>query len=131
VNNFEGNLSSIRIDKWLWAVRIFKTRSLATTACNAGKVKINTDHIKPSKLIVAGDIITVQKEIIKHTYRVKEIIENRIAAKLVIHYCEDLTPEDELIKKKEFLKSSFYRPKGLGRPTKKERRDISKLREKG
>lgn len=119
----------IRIDKYLWAVRIFKTRNLASIACNAGKIKIDGNSIKPSRLIGLGELVSVQKDFINYSYKIKGLTERRVSAKLVINFVEDLTPADEILQKKEMRKSSFYRPRGLGRPTKKERRDIDKLRD--
>ena len=110
----------LRIDKWLWAVRIFKTRRLAVDACNAGKIKIDGKSVKPSKDIFIDDIIDVQKGIIKHKYKVLDLLEKRVSAKLVNKYMEDLTPEKELINQKAVRESAFFSPKGDGRPTKKE-----------
>ena len=120
-----------RIDKWLWAVRIFKTRAIATEACAGGKVKINDTAVKASRKIQAGDVIQVRKGVIKFMYKVLKIAEKRRGAKLIIDYVEDLTPDDELAK----LESSHKQPlqtreKGQGRPTKKERRIMDVLREK-
>lgn len=118
----------VRIDKWLWAVRIFKTRRLVVDACNAGKVKIDAKSVKPSKDIFIDDIIDVQKGIIKHKIKVLDLLEKRVSAKLVNKYMEDLTPEKELINQKAVRESAFFRPKGDGRPTKKERRLLDNLR---
>ena len=116
----------VRIDKWLWAVRIYKKRSQAAIACNSGKVKIEGESVKASKQIGIGEIINIQKDALKLTFKVIGLVEKRVSAKLVSNYVEELTPEEELMKHKEFMKSAFYRPKGLGRPTKKERRIIDK-----
>ena len=120
-----------RIDKWLWAVRIFKTRAIATEACSGGKVKIDGTTVKASRKIQAGDVIQVRKGVIKFTYKVLKIAEKRMGAKLIIDFVEDLTPDDELAK----LESSHKQPlqtreKGWGRPTKRERRKIDQLLEK-
>ena len=120
-----------RIDKWLWAVRIFKTRAIATGACSGGKVKIDGTAVKASRKIQAGDVIQVRKGVIKFMYKVLKIAEKRMGAKLIIDFVEDLTPDDELAK----LESSHKQPlqtreKGRGRPTKRERRKIDQLREK-
>lgn len=122
------DIEKVRIDKWLCAVRIYKKRSQAVTACAAGKVKIEGVSVKAAKNITIGEIITIQKETLLRTYKVKGLIEKRISAKFSSKYVEDLTPEEELLKHKEFQRSVFYRPKGLGRPTKKERRQISKYK---
>ena len=120
-----------RIDKWLWAVRIFKTRAMATEACVGGKVKINDTAVKASRKIQAGDVIQVRKGVVKHLYCVLKIAEKRMGAKLVPDFLEDMTPKEELAK----LQSAQTQPiqtreKGQGRPTKRERRMMDQLREK-
>jgi len=115
----------IRIDKWMWAVRLFKTRTLSTDACKGGKVKINGVSVKSSKEVKIGDIITVNYGIINKTFKIKELTEKRLGAKLIASFFEDLTPESEYEKQKIFnAAQAFNRSKGLGRPTKKERRDL-------
>ena len=120
-----------RIDKWLWAVRIFKTRAQATEACAGGKVKIDGTAVKASRKIQPGETLLVRKGVIKYMYKVLKIAEKRMGAKLIIDFVEDLTSDDERAK----LKSSHKQPlqtreKGQGRPTKKERRVMDELREK-
>lgn len=115
-----------RIDKWLWSVRIFKTRTIASSNCNSGKIKINGNNAKPSKNIEVGDIISVQKGPIKYEYKVLKILEKRVAAKLVPIYMEDKTTKEEIEKGEILQQSAFYRRKGEGRPTKKERRIMDK-----
>ena len=120
-----------RIDKWLWAVRIFKTRAQATKACAGGKVKIDGTAIKASRKIQLGETLLVRKGVIKYMYKVLKIAEKRMGAKLIIDFVEDLTSDDERAK----LRSSHKQPlqtraKGQGRPTKKERRIMDVLREK-
>src|SRR3989339_633178 len=88
----------VRIDKWLWAVRVFKTRSQATEACKKGRIYINNDEVKASRDVKIGDIIEVKKPPILFRYRVKELLYNRVGAKLVDNYLEDITPEQEVIK---------------------------------
>ncbi|MFO7997662.1 MAG: RNA-binding S4 domain-containing protein [Bacteroidales bacterium] len=113
-----------RIDKWLWAVRIFKTRTLATEACRNAKVRVEDQPVKPSREIQEGMVISIQTGPIKRTIRVIAPLHNRVGAKLVGQYMEDLTPEEEY-QKLEIIKSqSGYRPKRTGRPTKKERREL-------
>lgn len=113
-----------RIDKYLWAVRLFKTRSQATQACRAGKVKVDDQAVKPSREIDTGMVITVQTGPILRTIRVKELLDKRVGAKLVSQYMEDMTPEEEY-KKLEIARSQAgMRPHGKGRPTKKERREM-------
>ena len=118
----------MRIDKYLWAIRAFKTRSEAADACKGGKVKIGTVNAKPSKEISAGDIITVRKGAVTYTYRVIQPIENRVGAALVPTFAENLTPEEELAKLRAPVETFFVtRDRGAGRPTKKERREIEGL----
>lgn len=120
----------IRIDKFLWAVRIYKTRSIASDSCRKGKIIINGIQVKPSRMILKNDIIIIKKPPVIYTYRVIEAIENRVSAKLTEQFIEDLTTDEE--KAKLDLKQSpgnIYRNKGTGRPTKKERRVIDKLKE--
>ena len=120
-----------RIDKWLWAVRIFKTRAQATEACAGRKVIIDGTAVKASRKIKPGETLLVRKGVVKYLYKVLKIAEKRMGAKLIIDFVQDLTPNDELDK----LKSSHRQPlqtreKGQGRPTKKERRIMDVLREK-
>lgn len=117
-----------RIDKYLWAVRIFKTRSLATDACKKGKVLIDNQTVKPSRSLKEGDRIEVKKNPVIYSYIVRAFPKSRISASLVSEYLQDITPEEEL--KKLELNESFFvkRDRGSGRPTKKERRTIDKLR---
>ncbi|TAL63507.1 MAG: RNA-binding S4 domain-containing protein [Bacteroidetes bacterium] len=120
----------VRIDKFLWSVRIFKTRSIAADACKKGKIFINDIQVKPSRVISKNEIIVVKKPPVIFTYRVTEPIENRVSAKLVDYFIEDLTNEDEKAKLNIKLNGvTGYRDKGSGRPTKKERRLIDKLKE--
>jgi len=120
----------IRIDKFLWSVRIFKTRSIAADACSKGHIIMNDVHVKPSRVVTKDEIIIVKKPPVNYTYRIIEPIENRVSAKLVEKYITDLTPEEEKIKLN--LRQSgviSYRDKGTGRPTKKERRLIDRWQE--
>lgn len=122
-------MENIRIDKWLWAVRFFKTRTQASDACRGGKVKIDGQNVKPSREIRIGEEIEVQLAIIRKKISVKAILKNRVAAKLVDNYLEDLTPVEEY-EKLDLLKQLNYekRDRGTGRPTKKNRRDINQLK---
>ncbi len=122
-------METIRIDKWLWAVRFFKTRTQASDACRGGKVKIDGQNVKPSREIRIGEEIEVQLGIIRKKVSIKAILKNRVGAKLVDDYVEDLTPAEEY-EKLDMLKQLNYekRDRGTGRPTKKNRRDISKLK---
>lgn len=122
-------MDTIRIDKWLWAVRLFKTRTQASDACRGGKVKMDGQNVKPSRDIRVGEEIEVQMGIVRKKVAVKAILKNRVGAKLVENYMEDLTPVEEY-DKLDLLKQLNYerRDRGTGRPTKKNRRDISKLK---
>jgi ribosome-associated heat shock protein Hsp15 len=115
----------MRIDKYLWCIRVYKTRSIATTACKKGQVKIESKNVKPSKDIHGNESITVRKNQINYQLKVLDLPESRVGAKLVDLYRKDTTPKEEL-EKNELLKYSkdYYRKKGTGRPTKKDRRDI-------
>ena len=120
-----------RIDKWLWAVRIYKTRTLACEACAGGKVEINGTVVKASRNIEKNDSIQVRKGMVKFLYKVLKIAEKRMSAKLVTEFVEDITPEEELVKLQSAHKQPIQtREKGQGRPTKKERRMMDKMREK-
>jgi len=120
--------NTIRIDKWLWAVRIYKTRNLANAACNNNQVKVNSVLVKPSRLIHVGDCIQVKKPPISYTYKVLAILSQRKSAKVVADYVEDITPPEEIEKLKMIrLQKSVFREKGLGRPTKKERRSLEEF----
>ena len=121
---------NIRIDKFLWSVRIFKTRSIASDECRKGRIIIKDIPAKPSRVVLANEIITVKKPPVSYSYRVIEPIENRVGAKLVEKYIEDLTPDEE--KAKLTVRDSIgiiRRDKGTGRPTKKERRQIDRIKD--
>ena len=117
--------TEIRIDKWMWATRIFKTRTVALEACNKNRVMVNALPAKPSRMIKVGDIVQVRKPPITYSFRVLDITSNRLGAKLVPQYLENITPPEqyELL---ELQKISGFvdRARGAGRPTKKERRDL-------
>ena len=120
----------IRIDKFLWSVRIFKTRSIASDECRKGRIIISNKQVKPSRLVAKNEIVTVKKPPVIFTYRVIEPIENRVSAKLVEQFVEDLTAEEERAKLDIKQSGSLgYRDKGTGRPTKKERRLIDRLKD--
>ncbi len=121
--------SEVRVDKWLWAVRIFKSRSQATEACRKGRVAVNDSEAKPGRSVRRGDIVTVRKDHITYTFRVTGILEKRVSAKLAAENMEDLTPPEEMERRKvTHSRPAIFRPKGLGRPTKKERRLLDRLR---
>lgn len=115
----------MRIDKYLWCTRYFKTRSTATDACKKGHVKINKKNVKPSKEVFVGETILVRKNQINYEFLVLDTPKNRVGAKLVDLYRKDTTPK-EAFENQELLKfaKDYYRKKGEGRPTKKDRRDI-------
>ncbi|TDQ25543.1 RNA-binding S4 domain-containing protein [Tenacibaculum caenipelagi] len=115
----------MRIDKYLWCIRLFKTRSIATDACKKGHVKIDGTNLKPSKEVFGNEEIIIRKNQINYKIKVLDLPSNRVSAKLVDLYRKDLTPKEEF-EKTELLKYSkdYYRKKGTGRPTKKDRRDI-------
>ncbi|QQS30985.1 MAG: RNA-binding S4 domain-containing protein [Sphingobacteriales bacterium] len=123
-----SELVKIRIDKWLWAVRIFKTRTLATDACHAGKVKIEGNSVKAAYMLKIGETLTVQKEGEKKILKVEALIEKRVGAPLAATCYTDLTPPQD--PKNDFEEAIFHYPKmaqrkkGEGRPTKKERRQL-------
>jgi len=119
-----------RIDKYLWSVRVYKTRAQATEACKKGRVSVGEQSAKPSKTIVPGDIIKVRKAPVYYSYRVIEPIQKRVGAKLVEKYMEDVTPQEELDKLE--MQDDFFvkRERGAGRPTKKERRELEKVKRK-
>ena len=118
----------IRIDKWLWAVRIFKSRSDAAEACRMNRVMLNGSYCKPSREIKEGDVVSVRKLPVTYTYRVKDIVSNRQPAKNVPLYAENITPAEELAKLNIPRETVFItRDRGTGRPTKKERREIDAL----
>jgi ribosome-associated heat shock protein Hsp15 len=115
----------MRIDKYLWCIRYFKTRNIATTACKKGHVRVNNLIVKPSKEVYPLDNIELRKNQINYTLVVNDLPPNRVSAKLVDIYRTDTTPKEQF-KAQELLKYSkdYYRKKGIGRPTKKDRRDI-------
>jgi len=119
---------SQRIDKWLWCVRLFKTRIQAADACKGGKVKLNDAAIKPSRELKPGDVITMKRGIINYSYRVIDFPKNRVSAKEVPLFAENITPDTEKIKLEDLKYIPVIkRDKGSGRPTKKERRDMEKF----
>ena len=117
-----------RIDKYLWAVRVFKTRTEATDACKGNKVKVDGVAVKPSRPVKVGNTIEVRKGSVQYIYKVKALLENRVGARLVPEYAENLTPQSELDKLRAPVETFFLkRYRGMGRPTKKDRRDMDVL----
>lgn len=117
-----------RVDKWLWAMRVFKTRTVATDACKKGRVMVNDAPAKPSRPIKPGDVVKVRKPPVTYSFLVKAIAQNRLGAKLVPEYMENVTPKSELDLLEVVKISGFVdRRKGLGRPTKREGRELSRF----
>ena len=127
-----GTQQKVRIDKWLWATRIYRTRSLAAEACRGGHVRVGGLKVKPSRNASIGDTIVAQTVAVKKTVRVIALLERRVGAKLVEEYLEDLTPpEERVMKRVTVAQSILQRDRGTGRPTKKDRRDIDRLMGEG
>lgn len=120
---------TVRIDKYLWAVRIYKTRTLATEACRKGRITMDDAPAKPSRMVTMGDVIEVKKPPVVYSYRIKDPIEKRVGAKIVDQYVENITPEEEMQKLE--MQDDFFvnRDRGAGRPTKKERRLLDDIRD--
>ncbi|MBP6793869.1 MAG: RNA-binding S4 domain-containing protein [Saprospiraceae bacterium] len=125
-------MNQVRVDKWLWSIRLFKSRTIATDACKDGKVKLGESYLKPSHEIKTGDLLTVFKEGFRLQIKVKDILSKRVSASLAKNYYENLTPEEELNKYKTWFvgkAAAEIREKGTGRPTKKERRVIDDFKD--
>lgn len=117
-----------RVDKWLWAVRVFKTRSIATDAVKKGRVEVNDVIVKPSRMLKVGDVVKVRKSPVTYSFRVIQLVQNRLGAKLVPEYMENITPKSELdILDMVRIAGFVDRRKGLGRPTKKEGRELEQF----
>jgi ribosome-associated heat shock protein Hsp15 len=118
----------VRLDKWLWAVRIYKTRSLAAAACRNGRVTIAGQPVKPSREVKISELLQAQNGDIHYTIRVLGVLERRVGAVAAKEYFEDLTPESQHQKTRQpALQPLYFRPKGTGRPTKKDRRALDKF----
>jgi ribosome-associated heat shock protein Hsp15 len=127
-----GYLEKVRIDKWLWSVRIFKSRTIAANACKTGKIKVNDKTVKPSTTIEREDLIEVKKNGFNFQFKVIDLIQKRVGAPLAQTCYEDLTPAEELNKYNDWYVGkgqSEKRERGAGRPTKKERRNIEQFKE--
>jgi ribosome-associated heat shock protein Hsp15 len=118
-------LSEVRIDKWLWAMRIFKTRTLAADECRKGRIYIDGIEVKPSRSVKLNEVVTIRKPPVIYSYRITALADRRMAAKLVCNYIENLTPREEM-EKIELLKLADMnnRDRGTGRPTKRDRRQL-------
>nr|WP_311144776.1 RNA-binding S4 domain-containing protein [uncultured Porphyromonas sp.] len=123
-------MEEVRVDKWLWAVRVFKTRSIATDACKKGRISIAGVTVKPSRVIRVGEVITVRKPPIEYSFRVIQLLGSRVGAKRVAEFMENVTPREQYELLELQRVSGFVdRAKGLGRPTKKDRRDLDQFAE--
>ncbi len=124
------HLEGVRIDRWLWAVRVFKTRSMATEACKKNFIKMATLAVKPSKEINVGDIISVKLGPLQKILQVEGITAKRVSAKLAVQFVKDLTPPEAYEKAKReklHLAPRIITKKGIGRPTKKQRRELDEF----
>jgi len=125
-------MDKVRIDKWLWSIRIFKSRSLSTKKCRSGKVKIDGQNLEPSHLIIIGDIVEVRKEGFNLIFKVIQLIDIRVPAILAQECYQNMTSEEELNKYKDWFigkAGSEKRERGSGRPTKKEKREIDEFKD--
>lgn len=130
IRDKEKEMEEVRVDKWLWAMRVFKTRTIATDACKKGRVTMNGVAVKPSRAIKVGDVIDVKKPPITYTFRVKALTGNRLGAKLVPEYLENITaPSQYELLEMTRISGFVDRRKGLGRPTKREGRELSRFKE--
>ncbi len=121
-------MEEVRIDKFLWSIRAYKTRSEATDACSGGKIRLNGADVKPSKAVHRGDTIVVRKGPVTYTYRVIELVDKRQGAKTVPQFVDNLTPQSEMDKLHAPVETFFLkRDRGAGRPTKKDRRQMDSL----
>lgn len=118
-------MEEARIDKWLWAARIYKTRSMAAAACKKGQISLNGAQLKPSRTVRVGDIINIKKPPITYSFKIKQTIEKRVGAKLIPEILENVTPPEqyELLEMNR-ISGFIDRARGTGRPTKKERRSL-------
>jgi ribosome-associated heat shock protein Hsp15 len=118
-------MNEVRIDKWMWATRIFKTRTIAVEACKKNRVMVNNALVKPSRMIKTGDIVAVKKPPITYSFKVLDLTANRVGAKLVPNYLENITPPEQYeILELQKISGFVDRAHGTGRPTKKDRREI-------
>ena len=125
-----GENQEVRIDKWLWSVRIYKTRSMAIDEINKGRVTIEGMNVKPSRIVRIGELICVRKPPVIYTYKVTGLLHSRVSAQLAKEYVENLTSDEEIMKLTiARMDINFRRDKGTGRPTKKDRRLIDKLKD--
>ena len=123
-------METVRIDKWLWAVRVFKTRTIAAEACKKGRILIDNNSVKPARMIRIGDIVQVKKPPVTYSFKVIDISQKRMGAKLVPNFMENVTPPEEYeILEMNKISGFVDRQRGTGRPTKKDRRDMVQFTE--
>jgi ribosome-associated heat shock protein Hsp15 len=123
-------MDEVRIDKWLCAVRIFKTRTIAADVCKKNRIAVNNASVKPSRMIRVGDIVSVRKPPVTYSFRVLALSENRMNAKLVPQFIENVTPKEQYeILEMSKISGFVDRARGLGRPTKKDRRNLEDFKE--
>jgi ribosome-associated heat shock protein Hsp15 len=123
-------MNEVRIDKWMWATRIFKTRTIALEACKKNRIVVNGIDVKPSRMVKVGDIIQVRKPPVTYSFKVLDLTVNRVGAKLVPNYLENMTPPEQYeILELQKINGFIDRAHGTGRPTKKERRDLDNFSE--
>ncbi|MDD4777572.1 MAG: RNA-binding S4 domain-containing protein [Fermentimonas sp.] len=121
-------MEEVRVDKWLWAVRIFKTRTIASEACKKGRVMVDNVSVKPSRVVRKGDVIQVRKPPVTFSFKVLELADKRMGAKMVPEFMENITPPDQYeILELNKISGFVDRQRGTGRPTKKERRDLEQF----
>lgn len=121
-------MNEVRIDKWMWATRIFKTRTIAVEACKKGRVMIANVPVKPSRMIKKGDVLQVRKPPVVYSFKVLDLTDKRMGAKLVEQYLQNVTTADQLqILELQKIEGFVNRARGTGRPTKKERRDLEEF----
>ncbi len=123
-------METVRIDKWLWAVRVFKTRTIAAEACKKGRILIDNNSVKPARMIRIGDVVQVKKPPVTYSFKVIDISQKRMGAKLVPNFMENVTPPEEYeILEMNKISGFVDRQRGTGRPTKKDRRDMVQFTE--
>lgn len=128
INDPHAESGDARLDKWLWAVRAFKTRALATAACRAGAVTVNDREAKPARSVRSGERVMLQQGLVMRTLVVLGVPEGRLGAKRVAEFCEELTPPEEWAKARELrVQQILARDPGAGRPTKRDRRQLDRL----
>ena len=123
-------METVRIDKWLWAVRVFKTRTIAAEACKKGRVYVDNNSVKPARMVKIGDVVQVKKPPVTYSFKVIDISQKRMGAKLVSNFMENVTPPEEYeILEMNKISGFVDRQRGTGRPTKKDRRDLEQFTE--